>query len=818
MSGAATERAQGVFEDAAAVWHMSDLGDASGHGSALAASGEVRLGVALAGAEREASLLRGGNGQVAQLQGGWLDAAQGGAGVLNLRGGEMTLHLRVRVPDGDWRTPLVSKHGGDDQLSYHLYGRRIGSGSKPHDWDDDQQNYLRYAGPDGHDCVLEFELGLSQPADLLEAKRRFHEARRENDPELPAFEPPIDAARGVMRVGVPVAMIGPGDWHDVTVRFSGTRLDLFVDGVLVDEEWPIGDLRPSPAPCLIGAAALDGAIQDGFHGLIDHVALWDRALTDQEVVLLSGGAIAVAERELEILGPRSTTLQYWAPRGHNVWVGDPMCLYHDGRFRVHYLHDRRHHQSKWRTGGHQFAQASTVDLVHWEHHPLTVPIDAEQWLSCGTCNCVVHDGVYYAFYGMHTGRMVPLEKTTHAHLTRQVEETGSFEPIPFEPEREVPIGAALATSRDGINFVKERETLVRAENMFVFLDPSTGLFHMVAPRYGPRKGSCRRLVSRDLRRWTLEDADFLPMGSVTPANNSGECPCYFEWNGWHYIIMGRTGFWMSRNALGPYWENFSAGGEVFTPRWDIYDGLIVPQVAPFAGDRRILAGFLWGQTDDGGILYAGHHVYRELLQYADGTLGMKWPAEMIPRSGEPLPLSFQDAPPAVSVMGNRVQIVAPEGFGYATLAGLPASVRITARVSPKPGSAGFGICVRGSGAYEGGCELRFDPGRMCAQWAAPHDGGPAQQIPATRDSHSPYAVHWGRDYALQHVEGLDQPFTLDVIVKYDWKSDSTIVDACIDGRRTMVTRRPGLTGDRLFLFARQGQVDFTDLVIRPLQE
>ena len=42
MSGAATERAQGVFEDAAAVWHMADLGDASGHGSTLAPNGDLK--------------------------------------------------------------------------------------------------------------------------------------------------------------------------------------------------------------------------------------------------------------------------------------------------------------------------------------------------------------------------------------------------------------------------------------------------------------------------------------------------------------------------------------------------------------------------------------------------------------------------------------------------------------------------------------------------------------------------------------------------------------------------------------------------------
>ena len=43
---------------------------------------------------------------------------------------------------------------------------------------------------------------------------------------------------GVLRLHVPVMLINPKAWHDVLVRFRGANLELFVDGVLVDEEWP----------------------------------------------------------------------------------------------------------------------------------------------------------------------------------------------------------------------------------------------------------------------------------------------------------------------------------------------------------------------------------------------------------------------------------------------------------------------------------------------------------------------------------------------------------------------------------------------------
>ena len=55
--------------DALATWDMAADG---GTAADLSVVGAVRLGVALTGAEREASLVRGGNGVVADFAGGYL--------------------------------------------------------------------------------------------------------------------------------------------------------------------------------------------------------------------------------------------------------------------------------------------------------------------------------------------------------------------------------------------------------------------------------------------------------------------------------------------------------------------------------------------------------------------------------------------------------------------------------------------------------------------------------------------------------------------------------------------------------------------------
>ena len=47
----------------------------------------------------------------------------------------------------------------------------------------------------------------------------------------------------VLRLQAPTDLIGPGRWHDVVVRFNRAKLEMFVDGVPLDEDWPHGNLH-----------------------------------------------------------------------------------------------------------------------------------------------------------------------------------------------------------------------------------------------------------------------------------------------------------------------------------------------------------------------------------------------------------------------------------------------------------------------------------------------------------------------------------------------------------------------------------------------
>ena len=74
--------------------------------------------------------------------------------------------------------------------------------------------------------------------------------------------------------------------------------------MLIDENWPHGNLHQFQGPFLIGAGFQDGKLISGFRGLVDHVAIWDRELSDEEISQLGGGPDVAAQRNTEIFGTK----------------------------------------------------------------------------------------------------------------------------------------------------------------------------------------------------------------------------------------------------------------------------------------------------------------------------------------------------------------------------------------------------------------------------------------------------------------------------------------------------------------------------------
>ncbi len=325
----AAASAKPPFDDAVATWHMAAEGDSAGKNSRLTVVGDVQLGVELHQAERAESLRRGGDGKAASFQGGYLSAGQGADGELNLTGKTLTLCLRLCDPTGAWDGPIFSKYGGHENLVYNVFAADLGG------------------------RVLGFELGST-------------------------------GVQGMRQVRVPFAEIGAAGWHDVVARYDGRKIELFVDGRLRDEYLARDPLREgNTEPCLIGAESVGGHVKTGFRGMIDHVAIWNRPLTDSEIAELSG---AVKLQYPEVYREQYRPQFHFSARRH--WINDPNGLvFYKGEYHLYFQYQPPSRPGAYKDWGH----AMSTDLVHWTQLP-TALSPQKQWGGCWSGSAVVDEG------------------------------------------------------------------------------------------------------------------------------------------------------------------------------------------------------------------------------------------------------------------------------------------------------------------------------------------------------------------------------------------------------------------------------------------
>lgn len=472
-------------------------------------------------------------------------------------------------------------------------------------------------------------------------------------------------------------------------------------------------------------------------------------------------------------------MQYFKPFEVNLFVGDCMPFFHDGIFHLFYLLDEDHHRGNNGLGGHQWAHSSSADLVHWQHHPLAIPLGspgAYDSASICTGSVIYHDSMFYAFYS-----------------TRWLDDGHKHQAV------------CLATSTDGITFTKHEDNpLIYPGAVYCrqnFRDPfvfrgDDGRFHMLvtaslceAPA-ADRAGCLAHLVSSDLLQW--EDCGPFIDGLYgrTDSFHAPECSDYFRWNDWYYLLYGDTStgytrYLLSRTPFGP-WES---------PEVDTFDTSLaaVMKTAPFRENRRIGVAFARSrseQHDDADLAFGGNALFRELVQHDDGTLGCCWPREMLLPSHSALELTMTPLTAGVSERQQDCAVRLNGGETLAMYAGVPVNAYISVQIDPD--AAAFGLRLRGVDSDEDGYELRFLPDQ--------------QQVVLQRAT----VPSNPRESTLTHVTGLNQPFSLNIIMKDD------IIDVCIDDRRCLCQRLPELRGDKLFLFTEEGQVDFRSLQIRPL--
>ena len=327
------------IKNAVAVWSLSDLNDATVKNSQLRVHGNVQF-VRLYGEEAKASKERGGDGMAAQFNGGWLDAGQGFDGELNLSGKNVSVLVRMQAFSVNGYTPLLNKAGNDQSIAYSISLNKIRD-----------------------NVYVESEIGNDNigGAHLLK------------------YQLPKDELT---------------KWHDILFRFNGKESELYVDGFLRDDAITVGEIRDwNRRPVLIGARykeaygygdgdVSDSQVETKFDGLIDHVALWNRYLSDKEVEQLSGVTTLKDGRP-------EYYKEAYRPQFHfsakNNWINDQIGLvYYYGVYHLFFQYMPPHRPGAYKDWGH----AVSTDLVHWKQtsHSIT---PSRVWGGCWSGSAVV---------------------------------------------------------------------------------------------------------------------------------------------------------------------------------------------------------------------------------------------------------------------------------------------------------------------------------------------------------------------------------------------------------------------------------------------
>lgn len=458
---------------------------------------------------------------------------------------------------------------------------------------------------------------------------------------------------------------------------------------------------------------------------------------------------------------RAGTMQYFKPVG-NQFVGDCIPFAHNGVYYLYWLLDEGHHSALNGLGGHQWAVSTTKDLINWTHHPVVIGIDEDWEKSICTGSVAYYNGKFYAFYA-----------TRLINADNQVNEQLSY-----------------AVSTDGIHFEKQKPnpfyTSAPGYSKRNFRDPKVivdkeGLFHLfvtsVVEDYSisEGRGCLVHLTSKDLKSWELHQ----PL--IAGQRYDPECPDHFLWNGWYYLIYGQVGdtyYLKSRDPYGP-WEYPKS--QALLEQW-----VNVAKTAEFAGNRRIIAGWIPSKSEDkdyGDERFGGNVVLREAIQLPNGDLVTKFPIEVIPATASPVNFNLIASENATLTASNEVVINADGAIGGAFIANMPYSCRITLEIEPQGDNQEYGFFLRAKEKANDGYKLSFSPNTQI--------------------------VRLGRDAWIEAVESLDKTLRVDIIMKED------IIDVNIDNKRCIVNRLPEKKGDYLWFFARNGQVKFSNIKVYP---
>nr|WP_154894236.1 glycoside hydrolase family 32 protein [Paenibacillus xylanexedens] len=464
-------------------------------------------------------------------------------------------------------------------------------------------------------------------------------------------------------------------------------------------------------------------------------------------------------------------------RPDNAWVGDVIPYYEDGEFKLFYLHGWR---DNYREGlDHGWYLVGTKDFVNYRE-------EGACKIEGGTGHILKVDGIYHMFYCIF-----PEGKQLVCHAISRDFKT--WEAIPED----------TFTADDHIYDLSDWR------DPFVFWNEEEGQYWMLlaAMAKGPtnRKGCTALLSSKDLKAWEYREPLYSPNLHV----GAHECPDLFRIGDWWYLIYssytGRfaTFYRMSRSLKGPW----------ITPKEDTFDGrAYYAAKSDSDGEKRYLFG--WNPTKNDDLFgwnppkslgkdydtwdWGGNLIVHEIVQRADGTLGVKVPETVDAAFAKTLPVQFNGIIGEWEFADGSISCESPYRFaGCTTPEDLPDQCKISAMVSFTEQTQGVGFMLRTKDTLDEAYYVTLEPQRNRITFRGAimqsEEGGKT----------FPYEVELERPVQLVP----NRPYEIKVYI------DHSICEIYVDDEIAMSARMYDILQGKLGLFVSQGSSQISNVKI-----
>lgn len=416
-------------------------------------------------------------------------------------------------------------------------------------------------------------------------------------------------------------------------------------------------------------------------------------------------------------------------------AADFIPFYHAGAFHLFYLKDYRDPAAHGE--GTPWFHIATTDFIHFEDWGEALPRgkgDAQD-LYVFTGSVIANQaGPKQGFYIFYTGH--------NPHFEAQGK----------------PIQTVLrAWSPDLRTWSKDADFIFKApleqgyeandwRDPFVFWNAAAGEYWMLLAarkNQGPsrHRGLTALASSTDLEHWQVRQPFWAPDAYFTH-----ECPDLFQIGEWWYLVYSTfsercvTHYRMSRSLSGPW----------LTPPNDTFDGRAFYAAKTAAGKdgKRFIFGWLptrSGAKDDGDWNWGGNLVVHEIVQNADGSLGVRLPQSIETSFSQQSPFALLRLPLLgewqqsgethhcdatgrfsalllASASGNP--LLGSSLPGIHLIAGEPAECLVQAEVTLFSNAASGGILLRASDNLERYYQVRLEPANqrlVIDRWPRPGD-------------------------------------------------------------------------------------------------